>query len=263
MLCIERMQAVLEWEHCTEGSQLFKRADQQINDEFDRVSRGERSYRKKPSTESGASVVPDQPSDDELNETKDNDEAEADSVDGSSSEDGSFVVSDNHMSEAEEGDDREVDADDKSSLTCSDDSYERFSPVSDAADSESEAEPAPDSTPESPTDSMEETETADFLEPTNETETADFLEAANETETADFLEAALGDTFELEPTVGSFLEPELALGGDSILDSTLDSAPVLTRGLSSALGGVSAPHVSPADLVEPVPDASWTWGCDW
>ena len=215
ILCMERMQGVLEWEHCTEGSELFKRADQQINDEFDRVSRGERSYRKKPSTESGGSVVPDEPSDDELKETKDNDEAEADSVDGSSSEDGSFVVSDNHVSDAEDGDDHEVDADDKSSLTCSDHSMDGFSPVSDAADSESEAESAPDSTPGSPTDSMP------------------GLEPVDETETAGFLEPALEGFLEPEPT----LEPELALESDSILDSILNPAPV--------------------------PDAQWTWGCDW
>lgn len=44
----QRVQDVLKWERCKESSPMFKNAAQQINDEFDRVSRGERSYQKHP-----------------------------------------------------------------------------------------------------------------------------------------------------------------------------------------------------------------------
>ena len=127
---MERMQEVLAWERCTESSKLFKDAALQINEEFDRASKGERSYRKKPAaaaTGEGGVAAPDPPSDDERNETKGNDEAEEDSVDGSSdSEEGSFVVSDEHLSQGETGDERSGSEgdDDKSSLTCSDNSGE-------------------------------------------------------------------------------------------------------------------------------------------
>jgi len=124
---IERMQEVLQWEHCNESSHMFKRVAQQINDEFDRVSKGERSYLKQSSTAStgdGGAAAPDPPSDDERNETKDNDEVEADSVDGSSESEGSFVVSDNHLSQGETEDEHTGSDGDKSSLTCTDNSDE-------------------------------------------------------------------------------------------------------------------------------------------
>ena len=124
---MEKMQEVLQWEHCKESSHMFKRVAQQINEEFERVSKGERSYIKKSSTVStgdGGAAVPDPPSDDELKETKDNDEVEADSVDGSSDEEGSFVVSDNHLSQGETGDEHTGSEGDKSSLTCTDNSDE-------------------------------------------------------------------------------------------------------------------------------------------
>jgi hypothetical protein len=106
---------------------LFKEASQQINDEFDRVSRGERSYHKRSAaaltgelTGDGGAAMPDPPSDDERNETKDNDEVQEDSVDGSSDEEGSFVVSDGHLSQGETGDEPSGSDNSKSSLTESD-----------------------------------------------------------------------------------------------------------------------------------------------
>ena len=120
---MERMQEVFNWEKCAESSKMFKDVANQINEEFDRASRGERSYHKRSavaSTGDGGVAVPDPPSDDERNETKDNDEVEEDSVDGSSEEEGSFVVSDNHLSQGEKGDTSSGSEDDSSSLTSSD-----------------------------------------------------------------------------------------------------------------------------------------------
>ena len=43
----QRVQDVLHWEHCKESSVMFKSAASQLNSEFDRVHRGEKSCRKR------------------------------------------------------------------------------------------------------------------------------------------------------------------------------------------------------------------------
>ena len=149
---MEKMQEVLQWEHCNESSHMFKRVAQQINDEFERVAKGERSYHKRSSATStgdGGAAVPDPPSDDELNETKDNDEVEADSVDGSSEEEGSFVVSDGHLSQGESEHDstgsdgeKSIITDEKSNLTYSDISDEEVTGLVDDTVSVNESMPS-------------------------------------------------------------------------------------------------------------------------
>jgi hypothetical protein len=137
ILAEQRVQEVLQWERCKESSSLFKRVDQQINDEFERVSRGERSYKKKNvappvDNSTGVNDIPTISSDDEFNAADDgNDINSVDSSDGGSMD--SFVVPDPESDDEgspnpatnkthHHDDDNEDEDDDKSSLTCTEDS---------------------------------------------------------------------------------------------------------------------------------------------
>ncbi|KAJ1467109.1 hypothetical protein T484DRAFT_1756117 [Baffinella frigidus] len=110
---IQRVQEVLKWERCKESSSMFKSAADHINEEFDRVTRGERSYQKQPMVveplDAGGVVaslegkVPDIPcdSDDEAavkSDVEDLDEIDNDDEDNESL--ASFVVDDSYVSDA-------------------------------------------------------------------------------------------------------------------------------------------------------------------
>lgn len=48
ILAAERVQESLKWERCKESSSMFKDVAEKMNEEFDRVTRGEKFYRKRP-----------------------------------------------------------------------------------------------------------------------------------------------------------------------------------------------------------------------
>lgn len=151
ILATQNIQDVLDWERCKESSTMFKSAAAEINEEFDRLTRGECSFRKRPTpiTDTvnpeeafGASVgssgvVPVLvPSDDEGNADADDRFDQMDSENDDTESIMSFVVPDDDVPDSgtdsapssQDEEERAVETDsedDKSSLTCSDDSDER------------------------------------------------------------------------------------------------------------------------------------------